>query len=183
MFTAKMILHRDIANPRIKITRANDTRNNFTIKKKIRFSSPPLIFELSCKNVGRQTKPTDKQNFPISCSHFRTFAFFPRNRENERDCFPFFVPARNKSVVKRERAHLSRALTAHDTPRYAIPNRFIIVTISNVQLGTLFSYELAVGETERVAYMINRTFPPLLPSFQGLNLFPPPSLTSLRDGE
>lgn len=102
MFTAKMILHRDIANPRIKITRANDTRNNFVIKKKIRFSSLPLIFELSCKNVGRQTKPTDKQNFPISCSRFRTFAFFPRNRENERDCFPFFVPARNKSVVKRE---------------------------------------------------------------------------------
>lgn len=181
MFTAKMILHRDIANPRIKITRANDTRNNFTIKKKIRFSSPPLIFELSCKNVGRQTKPTDKQNFPISCSRFRTRS----SREIEKTSeivFHSLFPRETKAW-SRERAHLSRALTAHDTPRYAIPNRFIIVTISNVQLGTLFSYELAVGETERVAYMINRTFPPLLPSFQGLNLFPPPSLTSLRDGE
>lgn len=94
MFTAKMILHRD-------------TRNNFITvikkKKKIRFSSPPLIFALSWKNVGRQTKPTDKQNFPISSSRFRTRS--SREIENERDCFPFFVPARQKRGQEREREH------------------------------------------------------------------------------
>lgn len=154
MFTAKMILHRD-------------TRNNFitVIKKKKKKSVFHLhlwyLHFLGKMSVVKQNRPINKIfQFPL-----RVFErVLPAKSRTSEIVFHSLFP-RDKSVVKREREStpVQSFNRARDTRYQADLSSWQFRTFNSELDAPLSSYELAVGETERVAYMINRTFPPLLP--------------------
>lgn len=113
---------------------------------------------------------------------------FPRDKSGRGVATKSFVALK---ALEKERAHLSRALTAyewsygdtgHRDTRYRTDlSSWQFRTLNSKRSSLLAAQHRRTNwplEKLRVAYMINRTFPPFpfRPSFQGLKLLPLPPL-------